>query len=222
MNRTGRAATRIWQFGDARRARSVRLAPDRGSSLSVPQPTSNLPTLTILLLTAMAAAAPARAQIYKWVDDKGVVHFADVPPPRGGAEMLPSAERAPMVRNGPTPPSAAPAADAAEDATDDVRGADAEAAAPDEATADDRDGAGEASQADAPPGQVIIDGADAVIVQGSDTIAVEGTDAFVRDRSRRDRERDDRGESIREHAPSPDGPSLAPIGRPVPPARGVR
>ncbi len=37
-------------------------------------------TTTLLLLIILSAAAPALADMYKWVDKDGVVHFSDTPP----------------------------------------------------------------------------------------------------------------------------------------------
>jgi chaperonin cofactor prefoldin len=36
---------------------------------------------TLLAFLALAYAGPAAAQAYKWVDDKGVIHYTDTPPP---------------------------------------------------------------------------------------------------------------------------------------------
>ena len=43
------------------------------------------PSALILLLSLLAAAAPAAAlaQVYKWVDENGVVNYGDKPPARG-------------------------------------------------------------------------------------------------------------------------------------------
>jgi glutaredoxin len=43
-----------------------------------------------ILLLGLAAmlAAPAYAQMYKWVDAQGVTHYSDRPPPVGDAEKL--------------------------------------------------------------------------------------------------------------------------------------
>jgi uncharacterized protein DUF4124 len=37
----------------------------------------------ILLLSLLIAASPALAQVYRWVDDKGTVHYSNTPPPTG-------------------------------------------------------------------------------------------------------------------------------------------
>jgi hypothetical protein len=47
------------------------------------------PRLTLLLLAGLTAATAAHAQVYKWVDDKGVVNYSSTPPPKGkGAVTL--------------------------------------------------------------------------------------------------------------------------------------
>ena len=55
----------------------------------------------VMLLAAALAAAPAHA-IYKWVDEKGVTHFSETPPPDG--------RKATKVEPKVTPPSGTPAA----------------------------------------------------------------------------------------------------------------
>ena len=59
-----------------------------------------------LLLATLAPAAPGAAQIYKWVDDKGTVHFSNDPPPKVAVEELPETEHRPLVKNGPPGPGA--------------------------------------------------------------------------------------------------------------------
>ena len=39
-----------------------------------------LPALLITWMVACHVAGTARAEIYKWVDEKGVLHFGDIPP----------------------------------------------------------------------------------------------------------------------------------------------
>ena len=62
-------------------------------------------------LSVLAAAIPSAAEIYKWVDEAGTIHFTDAPPGRAGSavEVLP--ESSPRPR--PTEPArdAAPQAD---------------------------------------------------------------------------------------------------------------
>lgn len=43
----------------------------------------------VLLLALAAVALPAHAQVYRWVDADGVVHYTDKPPPAHEAEALP-------------------------------------------------------------------------------------------------------------------------------------
>jgi hypothetical protein len=44
---------------------------------------------TLVVLAGLAAATVAHAQVYKWVDDKGVVNYSSSPPPKGkGAVKL--------------------------------------------------------------------------------------------------------------------------------------
>jgi hypothetical protein len=40
----------------------------------------------VFMALCLAAAAPAIAEVYKWVDDDGVIHFSDRP--REGAEII--------------------------------------------------------------------------------------------------------------------------------------
>lgn len=61
--------------------------------------------LTVGALVA-ALAAPGAAQIYKWTDDKGTVHFGNDPPPQTVVEQLPESEHRPLVQGGPPPPGA--------------------------------------------------------------------------------------------------------------------
>lgn len=61
--------------------------------------------LTVGALVA-ALAAPGAAQIYKWTDEKGTVHFSNDPPPQTVVEELPEIEHRPLVQGGPPPPGA--------------------------------------------------------------------------------------------------------------------
>ena len=58
------------------------------------------------------------AQIYKWTDAAGTVHFSDTPPPRTAGktkvEVLPKTEHRPVVSGVPTPPTEEPEAEADE------------------------------------------------------------------------------------------------------------
>jgi hypothetical protein len=55
----------------------------------------------------LLAGGQAEAQIYKWVDEKGAVHFSQSPPAGGAGsgvvEAIPNAPAAPMVQGGPEP-----------------------------------------------------------------------------------------------------------------------
>ena len=55
-------------------------------------------TPRILLASLLALALPASADMYKWVDEKGVTHFSETPPPDGS--------KASKITVSPTPPSA--------------------------------------------------------------------------------------------------------------------
>ena len=45
-------------------------------------------TMIRLLGLAALAALPAFAQLYKWTDDKGVIHYSDKAPPKGTAKAV--------------------------------------------------------------------------------------------------------------------------------------
>jgi Domain of unknown function (DUF4124) len=54
----------------------------------------------IALLALVALSLPAVAQVYKWVDEKGVAHYSETPPPDGKAakiELKPSTGTPPPV-----------------------------------------------------------------------------------------------------------------------------
>jgi len=64
--------------------------------------------LLTLLLTCIAVtlAAPASAQVYKWVDKDGVVHYTDKPPtPNAKPVDLPKLQRMDTLEEGPGTPS---------------------------------------------------------------------------------------------------------------------
>ena len=42
----------------------------------------------LLLCAAALASLPAFAQLYRWTDDKGVIHYSDKPPARGEAKKV--------------------------------------------------------------------------------------------------------------------------------------
>jgi hypothetical protein len=61
---------------------------------------------TVAIVVALFLAGGAvEAQIYKWVDEKGTVHFGQSPPPEGSGvvETLPEGPGAPVVQGGPQP-----------------------------------------------------------------------------------------------------------------------
>lgn len=66
---------------------------------------------SIVLAVALVAALPALApaQMYKWVDEKGVTHYSETPPPSGKGQTVPIKPRASPA---PEPPQARPAAPA--------------------------------------------------------------------------------------------------------------
>jgi hypothetical protein len=58
--------------------------------------------LSVTIALGLLASAAVQAQIYRWTDERGVVHFAQAPPPSATGVVLWSA-RAPVAR----PPAAA-------------------------------------------------------------------------------------------------------------------
>lgn len=83
-----------------------------------------------ILFGLLALGAPSAAQIYKWTDASGTIHFGDSPPPRGGAaspvEVRPETQhRAPPTRppapaDEPEPPEQAVVPPAPEERVDDT------------------------------------------------------------------------------------------------------
>lgn len=64
-------------------------------------------TFVLILACLFAVAAPAFAELYKWVDENGTVHFSEVPPevaPPGGVETRDTRPVAPVVTGQPAPP----------------------------------------------------------------------------------------------------------------------
>lgn len=60
-------------------------------------------------LPLVAATLPVHAEIYKWVDEKGVVNYGATPPPGRSAKQLPAdAPGVTVVPGSPAPPPAAP------------------------------------------------------------------------------------------------------------------
>lgn len=56
-----------------------------------------------VLLAGLALATASAAQIYKWVDEKGTVHFSDDPPAKAPLEVVPDSERRAPARKPPPP-----------------------------------------------------------------------------------------------------------------------
>jgi hypothetical protein len=58
--------------------------------------------IVLIVAWLLLVGAQVEAQIYKWVDEKGTVHFSQSPPPggtaAGGIEAIPDAAAAPMVQ----------------------------------------------------------------------------------------------------------------------------
>ena len=54
------------------------------------------------ILLLLAAAAPAAAESYKWVDDKGVVNYSNTPPPEKFAKAKPVQDRISVMPSDPT------------------------------------------------------------------------------------------------------------------------
>lgn len=67
-------------------------------------------TLTLLVAAALVSANGGNAsEIYKWKDDKGVVHYSNTPPPKGaGATVLDESKGKVSVVPGYKPPDVAP------------------------------------------------------------------------------------------------------------------
>ena len=42
----------------------------------------------VLVLALLCAALPAAADVYKWVDNEGKIHYSDTPPAKGAAKTL--------------------------------------------------------------------------------------------------------------------------------------
>jgi hypothetical protein len=58
----------------------------------------------LLALLALCGASTARAQMYKWVDEKGVTHYTTSPPPAGQKSQELKVQTAPI--SSPPPPNA--------------------------------------------------------------------------------------------------------------------
>jgi Domain of unknown function (DUF4124) len=107
-----------------------------------------------VLVGVLAHGEPGAAQIYKWVDGSGTVHFSDTPPkPGAGAvEVLPEGQ----PRAAAPPPRADSAAPENENA------------APDDEGLDDSESEGAAAPfEDSGPTEIIEDGPTEIIVEGA-------------------------------------------------------
>lgn len=73
---------------------------------------ASLPISALIIAAGMLAtllASPAAAQVYKWVDERGVVNYGSEPPPGRPAKELPKeGEGISIVPAPPPPPPAAP------------------------------------------------------------------------------------------------------------------
>jgi hypothetical protein len=67
----------------------------------------------VLTMVVAAAAAAQTGSLYRWTDERGVVHFSDVPPPTGHKYTSEPLSAAPPVAVPPTAASGPPPADAA-------------------------------------------------------------------------------------------------------------
>lgn len=54
-------------------------------------------------LLLLSLNAPAQGSLYKWVDEKGVVHYSDTPPPGKAAGKLKAAPQPPLDGSTQTP-----------------------------------------------------------------------------------------------------------------------
>jgi Domain of unknown function (DUF4124) len=66
------------------------------------------------LLMLLALVTASAAQTYKWVDEKGTVHFSNDPPAKAPLEVVPESARRPAVRQ--PPPADEPDRDAMDEA----------------------------------------------------------------------------------------------------------
>jgi uncharacterized protein DUF4124 len=60
----------------------------------------------MLAMGLLLCAAPSFAQMYKWVDDKGVTHYSESPPPGRKSQQI---QTTPSTSPAPTPKPAEPA-----------------------------------------------------------------------------------------------------------------
>ena len=64
---------------------------------------------SLLAIGLLLCAAPSSAQMYKWVDDKGVTHYSESPPPGRKAQQLQTTPTTPAPSPAATPKPAEPA-----------------------------------------------------------------------------------------------------------------
>ena len=57
----------------------------------------------LLLLAGLALQGHAQGGLYKWVDEKGVVHYSDTPPPGKAGEKFRAKPQPPLDGNAATP-----------------------------------------------------------------------------------------------------------------------
>ena len=57
----------------------------------------------LLALGLLLCAAPTSAQMYKWVDDKGVTHYSESPPPGRKAQQVQTTPSSPSPSTTPKP-----------------------------------------------------------------------------------------------------------------------
>ena len=63
----------------------------------------------LLAMGLLLCAAPSSAQMYKWVDDKGVTHYSESPPPGRKAQQIQTTPTTPAPSPSATPKPAEPA-----------------------------------------------------------------------------------------------------------------
>lgn len=137
------------------------------------------------LLAVLALTAPSAAQIYKWVDEKGTVHFSDHVPANAKAEALPAAAPRPTVAKA-APPAESDEEPLGDDEVSDVANDPAPASVEEEQSS-----------------EIIVDGTDAVILDDSDTIIVEGSQVDATTRWRANSPRNRPGQPIRQPVRQP-------------------
>ena len=68
--------------------------------------TKRFVTVAVLLVAlACFTSSPALGEMYKWTDERGVVHFSDTAPPKSGdVEIVKPSQREPMIKGQPERP----------------------------------------------------------------------------------------------------------------------